>query len=249
MNDISKDKIDITMTATLRPEIFLETIHGIQKCIIGKKHNNGRYRLILNIDQIGEKIPPKEMIRIAKKHFKNVVYNISKTPSFCSAVKWVWSQATADYIFHIEDDWKFLKKIDVDDMIRILQKYEKLSSLRLYKHNTPNINRLKTFACVWDYNTDGFYMARNWRRQFGLNPILIKKEFIDMALPKMVDNTNPEKQFRYSQKYMVDVIKQWKYGLYCKPGDKRTVDDNGRNWIRQQKLKKNKGSFMTWVEM
>lgn len=241
------DMIDITMTATLRPEIFLETIHGIQKNIIGGKNNNDRYRLILNIDPIGEKIPPKNMIKIANKHFTNVVYNIAKTPSFCNAVKWVWSQVTADYIFHIEDDWRFMQHIDVDDMIRILKKYKDLSSLRLYKHNTPKTNRMKTFACVWDYNKDGFYIARDWRKQFGLNPILIKKEFIDMALPKMVDKVNPEKQFRSSQKYMVNVIKRWKYGLYCKPGDKRCVDDNGRRWLRKQNLKKNGGSFITWV--
>jgi len=242
------DTIDITMTSTLRPDIFVETIHGIQKNIIGNKNNNDRYRLILNIDPIGEQILPKTMIKIAKKHFGNVVYNISKTPSFCNAVKWVWSQATADYIFHIEDDWRFLQNVDVDDMIKILKKHKKLSSLRLYKYHTPRTKRMKTFGCIWDYNKDGFYMARDWTKQFGLNPILIKKEFIDMALPKMVDHVNPEKQFRSSQKYMINVIKQWKYGLYCKPGDKRWVDDNGRRWLRNQKLKKNKGTFITWVK-
>ena len=115
--------IDITMTATLRQEIFHETLVGICEHVIGK-NNADRYRLILNVDQIGEKIPPKTIIKIAKRHFPSVVvHNVSKTPSFCKAVKWVWSQATADYIFHIEDDWKFFKKIDVDDMIRILNKH------------------------------------------------------------------------------------------------------------------------------
>ncbi len=242
------DMIDITMTATLRQKIFHETIVGIRKYVIGKS-NVDRYRLILNIDQIGENIAPKVIVKIAKKHFPSVVvHNVSKTPSFCKAVKWVWSQATADYIFHIEDDWKFFKKIDVDDMISILNKHKNLSSLRLYKYNTPKSKRIKTFGCMWSYNKDGFYIADDWRRQFGLNPILIKKEFIDMALPRMVDDVNPEKQFRSSQKYMIDTIKKWKYGLYCKPGEKKYIDDTGRIWLRRQQLKKNKGSFITWVK-
>lgn len=238
--------IDITMTATLRPAIFSVTLESIKKCVIGTKDINN-FTLILNIDSIGENVKPKEMIKIANKYFTNVKYNISENPSFPKAVKWVWSQATADYIFHIEDDWKFLKKIDVMDMIRILNKNEKLSSLRLYKYNTPGTKTFKTFMCKWVYQEDGYYLATDWKKQFGLNPILIKKKFIDESLPNMVDNVNPEKQFRSSQPYMEQIIKKWQYGLYTVPGQHKLVEDIGRSWIRRQKYTKpKKGSFVAW---
>ena len=247
MKNTFKDNVDITMTATLRPKIFNETLLGIKKYIIGGKDLE-RFTLIVNIDRAGEDVPPKQLIKISKKHFINVKYNISDSPSFPKAVKWVWSQSTANYIFHIEDDWRFLKKIDIENMIRILKKHKELSSLRLYKLNTPNRKVFKTFMCKWVYQEeDGFYLACDWKKQFGLNPILIKKEFIDEALPKMVDNVNPEKQFRDTQEYMRDIIKKWKYGLYCAPGQTKTVEDIGRIWANRNKLSKpKKGTFITW---
>jgi hypothetical protein len=241
------DKIDITMTATLRPEIITRTLDSILNCVIGRKTD--RFRLILNIDRIGDKVKPKEIIRPAAERFKDLIFNIADSPSFPKAVKWVWSQATARFIFHIEDDWIFSRKIEVDDMIRILDKYEEVSSLRLSKYNTRPSEVIKQFECKWRYNEDGFYIADRWEKQFGLNPILIKKQFIDEALPRMVDHVNPEKQFRMSQEYMVPVIKKWKYGLYTTPGAKALVTDIGRDWSKPRGFLKPKSrTFLTWVK-
>ena len=139
------------------------------------------------------------------------------------------------------------RDIDVDNMIYILNKNPKLSSLRLYKYKTPNRKKITTFACHWIYNEDGFYLSKDWKKQFGLNPILIKREFINQALPRMKDNINPEKQFRYSQGYMKKVIKDWQYGMYTKPGDRPLVTDIGREWIQKTNFTKPKtGTFLTW---
>jgi len=244
MSEISKDKIDITMTGTLRPHLLSQTLISIKENIC--RDEVDRYRLIINIDPIGEDVPPSKVVKTAQKNFSNVIYNIPENPSFPKAVKWVWSQATAPYIFHIEDDWLINRQIDVDDMIRILRTNLKLSSLRLYKLNTPPRKTIFTFNCRWFYK-DGVYIAKDWKKQFGLNPILIKKEFIRQALPRMVDDTNPEKQFRESQQYMRPVIKKWQYGIYSKPGDPALVTDIGRKWINNTNFAKpNTGTFLTW---
>jgi hypothetical protein len=188
-----------------------------------------------------------KVIKTAQKYFDNVIFNIARTPSFPKAVKWVWANSDAPYIFHIEDDWLINRDIDVDHMINILKKHEKLSSLRLYKYRTLKRNKITTFSCHWVYNEDGFYLSKDWKKQFGLNPILIKREFINQALPKMRDNINPEKQFRYSQGYMRKIIKDWQYGLYTNPGDKALVTDIGRKWITKTDFAKPKtGTFLTW---
>jgi len=246
MKSLSKP-IDITMVAVLRPDVIRETLTTIRDNIV--KDEKERYRLIINIDPIGEKVKPMKIVKLASQFFDNIKYNIAKTPSFTKAVKWVWQQVEADYVFHIEDDWLILRKINVDNMINILDKYPKLSSLRLYKSHTPNQKRIRTFLCIWNYNKDGFYLAEKWQKQFGLNPILIKKAFIDEALPRMVDTINPEKQFRYSQKFMRPVIEKWQYGLYTNPGDKALVyGKRGGIWREAQKMKKPVGqTFLTWV--
>jgi hypothetical protein len=244
-------EIDITMTATLRPSIVERTFISITKNII--KEEKDRYRLIINVDPIGEKIKAKNIISIAKKYFNHIIFNYPQTPSFPNAVKWVWENSLSNYIFHIEDDWEINREIDINDMIKILDKYKDLSSLRLNKFRTPNKNVIEGFfSGIWDYiPEDKFYICRDWEKQFCLNPNFIKREFIVEAFPRMVSDVDPEKQFRESQKYMRDLIKKWKYGVYSRPGDLPLVTDIGRAWRAKNKFEKNKGgglknSFIVW---
>ena len=240
------ERIDITMTAVLRTGILDETLRTISEKVC--KDRDG-FRLIINVDPIGEAIKPMKVIKVARNYFDDIIYNISKEPSFPKAVKWIWSQATAPYIFHWEDDVNILRDIDVDHMIKILKDNKDLSSLRLYKGTTPKSRRgFNTFNCRWVYNPEGFYVAKDWKKQFGLNPILIKREFIQEAVTRMVEDTNPEKQFRYSQKYMRPLIQKWKYGIYAKPNETRLIDGRkGEAWKQKMKLNKPVGqTFLKW---
>jgi len=127
-------KVDITMTAVLRPKILKGTLDTIVKNVID---NPKRFRLIINVDPVGENIEPKVIIKIANKYFDDVIYNIAKEPSFPKAVKWIWSQTTAPFVLHWEDDVNILRKININNMISILNKVDDLSSLRLYKGHAP----------------------------------------------------------------------------------------------------------------
>lgn len=239
-----KTKIDITMVAVVRPALVRRTLKTIVRNIVD---DPDRFRLILNVDPIGEKIKPKKVVAVAQEFFKNITYNIAKEPSFAKAVKWVWKNSDAPYIFHIEDDWDILRKVNVNNMIDILVKNNNISSLRLYKYRTPKKKVFTTFSCKWRYNSDGFYVADGWEKQFGLNPIFIRREFIDEALPRMRDNVNPEKQFRDTQKFMKPIIKKWKYALYTNPGDAPLVVDTGTKWRNKTRyIKPRKGTFLTW---
>lgn len=237
-------KIDITMVAVLRPKLVERTLKTIVKNIVDDQN---KFRLILNIDPIGEKIKPEKVAKVAKLYFDNVTYRVAKEPSFPKAVKWVWENSDAPYIFHIEDDWDITRKININHMIKIMVKHKQLSSLRLYKYRTPKRKVFFTFGCKWRYNKDGFYIADGWQKQFGLNPILIRREFIDEALPRMRDDVNPEKQFRDTQKYMSPIVKKWKYGLYTKPGEPILALDTGTKWRGKTKFVKPRNkSFLTW---
>ena len=239
--------IDITMTATLRPSVLNCTLDNIKKFIVDQNSKEFNFRLIVNIDPIGEKVNSFDIVEICKSYFPNLIFNTPQEPSFAKAVKWVWINSSSEFVFHIEDDWLFNKKVDILKMIYILKKYPDLSSLRLYKHNTPKLKVIDTFNCKWNYNKDGFYLADDYKNQFGLNPILIKRKFILDVLPKMVDNINPEKQFRSTQNFMEPIIKKWKYGLFTTPGELAIISDIGRYWMERQSLKKPiKKTFLTW---
>lgn len=239
-------KIDITMTATLRPTILNETLDSYCK---GLFKDRERYRLIINIDPVGEQCKAKDIIKICNKYFTDVVWNVPEKPSFPDAVIWVWKQINpkTKYVFHLEDDWLLGRDIDIDDMIRILEKHPTFAYLRLLKYRIPNVGRLHLFRAMYHYSQEGFFISSNRENQFGLNPCLIKAEFLRKALPNMVSTLNPEKQFRYSNKYMRDLLMQWEYPIYGKPGWGITAIDNGWKWRKKLGINKpDNTQFLVW---
>jgi hypothetical protein len=242
------DKVDITMTSVIRPAILNDSLNSIVKNLVSDQN---RFRLIINVDPIGENVHPMKMIKVAKKHFKNVIYNIANKPSFPKAVKWVWSQSSAPYVFHWEDDVSLFRKIDINDMIKIHEKHPGVASLRLFIQDTPNKKIIKVFRSEWHYNKDGFYIANRWQEQFGLNPSLIKQAFVKEAINIFRDDINPEKVFRTRYSWAVPLISKWKYGLYTKPGDKMLVSGKGSAghiWKKKMGLTKSDKQFLKWVK-
>lgn len=218
------DNVDITMTAVLRPSVLNQSLSTIVKNVVD---NQDRFRLIINIDPIGEEVCPMKMVKIAKSHFNTVVYNIPEKPSFSKAVKWVWMNSEAPYVFHWEDDVSIFRPIDIKHMIKIHKMFPEIAALRLFIRPTPNKKVISVFRSLWRYNKHGLYVADNSTEQFGLNPNLIKKEFIDEAIYVLRDDINPEKVFRPIYKWSIPLISKWKYGLYTKPGDKTLVSGLG----------------------
>lgn len=241
------DPIDITMTCTLRPKVLKTTLKSFCDHMFIKRD---RFRLIMNIDPIGEPRRPMDMVDAAKLYFDNVVYNIAKTPSFPRAVIWTWSQVSAPWVFHLEDDWTINKRVILEHMLDILRKHKDLACLRLYKHNIPNTPKPRMFDCYYTYYKEGFFIAEDSKKQFGLNPVLIRSTFVKDAVPQMVDTKNPEKQFRYGNSIMRDFVMKWKYGIYGNPGEEACVNDIGSHWIRNQSFTKPKGGaqFLTWAK-
>jgi hypothetical protein len=221
--------IDITTTAVIRPKIFNETLSSFRKLIFSDKYS---YRLILNVDPIGEKVQQNEMYKIAKKFFNNVVVNYPTEPGFTKAVIWCWKQVESDYVFHLEDDWRLICPISLKSMVKILDHNSTLVSLRLNKLNIkPQIVK----------GVDFIYCPK-----LSLNPTLLKGKFIKGVVPLMVENLNPEKQLRtYFNNERSDYISKFRYGIYVKDSCKRTVIDIGRIWMRNSEYQKRTG-FLEW---
>lgn len=227
------EKIDITMTATIRPKIVRATLDSFCNKIFTERE---RYRLIINIDRIGEPYKVKNIIRICQKFFPDdqLIYRTTKYPSFPKAVIWTWQQVEAPWVFHLEDDWLCNYKVDIDDMIQIMKKFD-LVSLRLNKTKTR-----KTKCAI----KNGFTSAP----KISLNPTLFNGEFIRNMVPLMTPKSNPEKQLRIGKgrhprgKFLVGK----RHGIYTRVSLKQMVQDTGRKWITSSRYKKPKGFNQTW---
>lgn len=220
--------IDITMTATQRPNILDKTLESFSKNIFNERD---RYRLIINIDPIGEDCSGLEIINICLNYF-DTVFHFTEVPFFTRAVMYCWDEADTDYIFHLEDDWELLKKINIDEMIKILESDKKMASLRLNKEKTM-------FS---EYGKRNGYVPFS---KLSLNPTLIKKEFIKGVLPLMEENLNPEKQLRVSDSERGKFISKWTHGIYVKESFDEVVRDLGRPWMENTRFCKKIG-FMKW---
>ena len=220
--------IDITTTATIRPDIFRTTLSTFCNKLFTDK---SQYRLIINVDPIGDDKDPIEIIDIAKEFFTNILVNIPQKPNFAQAVKWCWERTTSEFVFHLEDDWKLRKNIDINHLISIMNQYKNMIGLRLSK------SRVKNFSAK--EKNDSFIESR----KVVLNPIFLRGEFVRDIAQKMDIINNPERQIRTTFGLTEDKI----VGIYCGVGEGRYVRHIGSDWQKVSKWDKIKGSnFITW---
>jgi hypothetical protein len=141
--------IDITMTACIRSKIIEKTLVSFKE----KLFKNHPTRLIINIDPVGE-VDYRSNIIDRLIHLgvvDDIVWRFPEEPDFPKAFKWVWEQATSNYIFHLEDDWELLRDVDLNEIIAMLEKYPDLALIRFPR-----------FPAVGD-------TMKNWNRFFPWN--------------------------------------------------------------------------------
>jgi|WetSurSiteA1Bulk_404760.scaffolds.fasta_scaffold00135_6 hypothetical protein len=234
--------VDVTITATLRPEILSRTLDSF--------FNNVFYdvdvRAIINIDLIGEEGKLGETIKVVEKYFgDSFLLRTSEEASFPKAVIWCWGNSTSTYVFHLEEDWICLKKVSIPKMISILDNNKNLACLRLCKFPL----RTNLFGCKYTVSKNkDFLIARIRDHQFGLNPVLIKRSFVLEALKFLSPLKDPEKQFRpeSNNKLFRNVVTKWDYGIIGKVNESPYVEDIGRKWMKENNFIKN---GVTWKKL
>jgi len=220
--------LDITTTATIRPDMFRQTL----KSFTDRMFTNQREcRLILNVDPIGDNADPEEMHDVAKSFFDYVLYNKSATPNFAQACQFCWSETDSEFVFHLEDDWTLSRKINIKDMLFLMKNNKNMMSLRLPKLTLNNINK---------EDSKNKFISHH---KLSLNPTIFRGSFIRNVANNMNITDNPEKQLRKVFKLPKDEIA----GIYCGIGNGEYIKHHGREWQKVSKYKKRKGSnFINW---
>ena len=236
------DFLDITMTAVLRKDILDRTLRSFKENLF----RDFPCRLIINIDPVGDdKII--DVMTTALKYF-DCHFNIPEHPNFSKAYKWVFTQAQSEYIFHLEDDWELLKPLKLEDMFSLMNRRKDLATLRLpYRISTE---RSKNWTTFFDFDGDVFICPSNEKLSVGFcgHPSLIRKSFMDNCVPFINTDKNPEKQFHYGPKPIMNQVLKYNYGVYQKPYEKEYVKDIGRHWLIKTKWRKQgiKAFFTRW---
>ena len=184
--------IDVTTTATLRPEVLRETYELFWKNFFSGCNPNYQFRLIINVDPIGDSAYCQEdVLNVAKDFFPRVCYNFPNHNSFPKAVKWVWSHTFYDYVFHLEDMWSSNTPTDLEKMIYILDNYPKIAYVNL---NKGILTDQSPFPNYYEYqNKDDVRLFMQIDKPL-LSPGLFRGKFVREFSKKMSDSDNPELQ-------------------------------------------------------
>ena len=222
--------IDVTMTATRRPELLRDTLSSFRENLFGDRMKRGT-RLIINVDPVGEDIPSESVVDVAREFFELVEYRCPTKPSFPAAFQWCWSQTTRDYIFNLEEDWRLLIPVDLDKMMELMEEFPALTTLRLSfspcKENVKNWNHFLT------WNGRFYEVPNNLKGLLGFcgHPSLIKILFVRIGLNLLDGKTNPEKQLKWRRGSPHErILQNLRYGVYGFPGMGAAVLDTGRRW-------------------
>ena len=235
---MNPDRIDITMTATLRPKLVRKTLSSFCKNLFRDRE---RFRLILNVDCVGLDVSPFEVADVCREFFDVVIYE-EASPSFFNAMIRNWSRVSSTYFFNLEDDWKLKRKIDIDDMLRILEEHPEYYMVRLGKMKLE-----KGFA-----KGDGFISVPDYL--FSANPSLLRWSFAEDVLMKIKDGMAFETQLRHDDVNpnppLMEFMKTKRYCILGEPGWSPVICDIGTKWRQKHGIGKTQGKIrqFRWVK-
>ena len=212
-----KDLLTFTTTAMVRPSILNITYSSFQSMM---NINFKEYNLRINIDPAPEIKNRNEVIDIANKYFNKVEVNTPNRCSFPSAVKWCWKELDTEFVFHLEDDWKLKKQINISDIINVLR-------------NRKDINQI----CLRAYERQS---------KMSLLPSVIRSSVAMLLSKHMSDSKNPEVQIKdgtildENNNKIVNEYSAIQYPDYT------VMRDTGRGWIKSTNFFRPGPFFTKW---
>jgi len=128
--------LQFSTCALCRPEIIEETYRSWTNKMKGVSFKE--MTLFLDVAPIPKEdiIKRTMVVEIAKSYFGNVVVNLPSERNFSKAMKWCWSSASSDYLFHLEDDWKLEKEFHIDELFSIMNNNPNIMQVSIRHHPT-----------------------------------------------------------------------------------------------------------------
>ncbi|RLA00565.1 MAG: hypothetical protein DRQ42_05245 [Gammaproteobacteria bacterium] len=242
--------IDITITATRRPELLDKTLSTFCRYLFFTEPFTPKdYYVYINVDPVGVNTTSESIVSIVKDYFPNVKFRIAKKAHFPTAFLWCWDMTTSNYVFHLEEDWECLRPLSLINMINIMEiPTYKLVHLRLSQWKSET--QLKNWNQFLDFNGSFFQVPENIKGTIGFcgHPSLNTRWFIKTCLHDLSELRNPEKQIKWRNKALWKWMEDKTFGCYQLQHEPAAIKDIGRAWMVQNNWKK-KGSkewFTEW---
>jgi len=222
--------LDVTITATLRPELLERTLQSFRESV----NSSWGFRCLLNVDPVGGG-SLDQLTRTAQAHFDHIVIRTPKKADWLNAIKWLWMRVKSPVFFHLEDDWVFNRPVSADSVVDIFEQEKKLGYLCLRKKS------IKAGAEQQIGNEWITYRKRVHGQRLGLQPSFWRRRLARDIVALLPETTrrSPEKLMREGECCEAAVM-QWKDADYGKINTEPWVTDIGREWRAERGLKRGK---------
>ena len=221
----NKNVIDVTIVATQRAELLDRTLKSLikQMPMLPNIAN-----AIINLDNTPIRDFYDSAIYLTVTNYLPIkIFMVSNQPSFCSAVKRVWCNTTAEYVLHLEDDWEFIRPLDINWCME-----------EMANGNADYIRFGKRKKILSEET-----------KKVALLPSLWRGDIVRNLACCMDSRYDPEKQLRYG--FNVEIDDNLPRHIIDYPNG-QCVKDIGREWRESRKLakwdKNNRGDI-TWSQM
>jgi hypothetical protein len=222
--------MDVIVTSSARDTIF-STIDSFLENV----QFSGRFRFNINVDCRNDHSPEK--IESLFRKLNTGYYKVNNPPlGFTRAVSSLINKVETKYYFHLEDDWLFLQKVDLDKMISFLDKHPEINHIRfskekiLYYDELFYLRKLKFIPVGYDgFRTKNIVIDKIClveTMNYSANPNISRtKHFQNMPY---VNSLDLEQQFAL-QSFLKKTIFGIKSGyyIYGQIGDDATVKHIG----------------------
>lgn len=220
--------IDVIVTSTCRKQ-FETTYASFMKNV---RYDKG-FRFIIHIDVLekNKRYLPRLLEFLKYNNIKDVRVNTGNN-TFANAINHLFKKLQSEYYFHLEDDWIFLKPIDLNAIIQVMKDNEGIHGIRFSKEDIKRPgNRMKKNLAGRnelyllpgeEIHIDGLDLIKS--NMWSLNPHVgrtsVVKQFADIPL-----DINPES---FLSKWYFEKFSQPGLYIYGKYGYPAYVSDIGR---------------------
>lgn len=229
--------VDVCIVSGRRPGLLSETLESLSNRVFRHLKLGSVY---MNLDPIfGDEADHAACIAHFRERFPGQKIFEPQTPGFAAAVQRLWLATTADFVFHVEDDWIALTDIGEG----AFEPFREPSIAQVSFHTAEK---------NWDVQRDGHLHRKNeYFRIAGINvpkftsrpifttsPSLLRGDFARECAQLMDVAKDPEKQFYSDVNPRLQAFVA-KYDNYIfSPENQPVIKDIGRVWRDSKGIRK-----------
>jgi hypothetical protein len=230
----------LTILAGSRPELLRQTLDSFKEQLLP---NFIFAEVFANIDLWGGTAAEQNCcIGLVKELFPGASISAPAQPSYGRAIQWLWSQPSADFVLHIEDDWLLLDGIFPDRVFPILDGDTRVVTFGSKEHRPDRMFRKygdRYYRDSLKKRFFGFTFPGKTYNKHGVSPGFFERSFAGTWASLLNPSLDPEKQIQPAiNPALFDYVADYRRYLLLGDGGEPLIRDIGREWREVRQINK-----------